>query len=221
MVIIWEDFILSEERSENSKFEVYICVKKSSKLPRSTVREDDGSSHSVPRLVRQYLGAWLVGHMRWNSVSESPYPPYRRSLHNSPRTSLGHHSQDACSSHSCSSDQRNKWGESLSGNREFIMSKSHIIAIRNHFLALEESWWSSVPLTFLMTHWFGPASGGCHWREPVCTRNSRAPFSQAPSQAVLSLTDPTIFSLCPTWSVPRISSFLLLCEYLLWDLGTD
>lgn len=159
--------------------------------------------------------------MRWNSVSESPYPPYRRSLHNSPRTSLGHHSQDACSSHCCSSDQRNKWGESLSGNREFIMSKSHIIAIRNHFLAFEESWWSSVPLTFLMTHWFGPASGGCHWREPVCSRNSRAPFSQAPSQAVLSLTDPSIFSLCPTWSVPRISSLLLLCEYLLWDLGTD
>lgn len=101
--------------SENSNFEANTSERTVQKSP-YRVREWKGS-HSVPSLAQRYLGVWLVGHTRWNSVSGSQYPQSKRSLHSSPRMLRGHHSQRARSSHPCPSSPRNKWEESLSRNR--------------------------------------------------------------------------------------------------------
>lgn len=81
-------------------------------------------------LPRQYLGAWLVAHKRWSSVSESQCRLSRRSPHSSPKTGQGCHSREACSSHPGPRPQQNTWAGSPSRNREFAPVNAICIGYR-------------------------------------------------------------------------------------------
>lgn len=94
------------------------------KSPKVPSRARDGRELAYSSwLTRQYLAAWLVGHRRWSSVSESWFPLSRRSLHSSPKTGREHHSPREGSSHSGPSAQKNMWAEFPSRNREIASVK--------------------------------------------------------------------------------------------------